>query len=75
MDAISDISRASQIVSYVPARSPLISPLDLERLLGLTDTKNASDTHKRSFDYQDKHKIFVNHLDSYLGKYILTVSI
>uniref|UniRef100_A0A1B6GYM4 Uncharacterized protein n=1 Tax=Cuerna arida TaxID=1464854 RepID=A0A1B6GYM4_9HEMI len=75
MDAISDVSRASQIKSSVPIRSPLPDPLDVEKLLGFSDEtkRNSLEEGITDLRYFDRNKIFINQIDSFTGKYLVSV--
>lgn len=77
MDAISDVSRASQIFSSVPRRPPLPKPLDLDELLGFKEAlRRRRGLNEEVVDqtYLGKSKIFINHVDSFIGKHLVNVS-
>lgn len=77
MDAISDVSRASQIFSSVPRRPPLPKPFDLDELLGFKEAlRRRRGLNEEVVDqtYLGKSKIFINHVDSFIGKHLVNVS-
>lgn len=77
MDAISDVSRASQIFSSVPRRPPLPKPFDLDELLGFKEAlRRRRSLNEEVVDqtYLGKSKIFINHVDSFIGKHLVNVS-
>ncbi|XP_046687383.1 uncharacterized protein LOC124373017 [Homalodisca vitripennis] len=75
MEAISDVSRASQIKSSVPIRSPLPDPFDVDKLFGFKDESQGNNLEEGVIDlrYFDRNKIFINQIDSFIGKYLVSV--
>lgn len=72
---MSDISRASEIISSPPIHPPLPNPYDIDELLGFNCVLRKGIDEEKNIKSVESRKIFINHIDSFTGKYIIKVSI